>query len=120
MRRKPGQLVPLETAICACAARLSRGGTIEFHGYEVAKRLGDEHSSRFLTAYGTLYRALGWLEAMGLLESHWEDPRIPAHENRPGRRLYRLTAAGEAAAEEARKAARETPPKRAARRPVPA
>ena len=120
MRRKPGQLVPFETAICVCAARLRRNGTIEFHGYELAKRLGDENNRRLLTAYGTLYRALGRLEAMGLLESHWEDPRIPARENRPGRRLYRLTAAGEAAAEEARKAAREAPPNRAARRPVPA
>ena len=120
MRRKPGQLVPFETAICLSAAKLRRRGTIEFHGYEIAKRLGDESDRRLLTAYGTLYRALGRLEAMGLLESHWEDPRIPARENRPGRRLYRLTAAGEAAAEDARKAAREAPPHRAARRPVPA
>jgi DNA-binding PadR family transcriptional regulator len=120
VRRKPGQLVPLETAICVCAANLGRLGTPEFHGYEIAKRLGDESDSRLLTAYGTLYRALGRLEAMGLLESHWEDPQIPARENRPGRRMYVLTAAGQTAAEEARKTARGTLPKRAARRPVPA
>ena len=120
MRRKPGHLVPLETAICVCAAGLARRGVTEFHGYEIAKRLGDESSRRLLTAYGTLYRALGRLEAMGLLESHWEDPQIPARENRPGRRLYVLTAAGEAAAHEARTAVREKTPKRAARRPVPA
>ena len=120
MRRKPGQLLPLETAICVCAARLRRNGAVEFHGYDIAKRLGDESNRRLLTAYGTLYRALGRLEAMGLLESEWEDPHIPARENRPGRRIYTLTAAGETAAQEARKAASKKAPKRAARRPVPA
>jgi DNA-binding PadR family transcriptional regulator len=120
VRRKPGQLVPLETAICVCAANLRRRGTIEFHGYEIAKHLGDESGHRLLTAYGTLYRALGRLEAMGLLESQWEDPHIPARENRPGRRIYTLTPAGETAAQEARKAASRKAPKRAARRPVPA
>ena len=96
MRRKPGQLLPLEQEICASAAELSRLGTNEFHGYEMAKRLGAVGDRRLLTAYGTLYRALGRLEAMGLLRSRWEDPEIPARENRPGRRLYTLTAAGEA------------------------
>src|SRR4051794_9688059 len=91
VRRKPGRLLPLEAAICVCAAKLRSRGTTEFHGYEIAKRLGDENSHRLLTAYGTLYRALGRLEAMGLLHSQWEDPRIPARENRPGRRLYVLT-----------------------------
>jgi PadR family transcriptional regulator PadR len=103
-----------------CAASLRRGGTIEFHGYEIAKRLGDEKKRRFLTAYGTLYRALGRLEAMGLLQSWWEDPQIPARENRPGRRMYTLTLAGETAAQEARATANGTRPKRAVRRPVPA
>ena len=120
MRRKPGQLVPLESAICVCAARLRRRGTIEFHGYEIAKRLGDGQSRRLLTAYGTLYRALGRLEAMGLLQSQWEDPRIHARENRPGRRLYVLTAAGETAAREAPQPAGKKTAKRTARRPVPA
>ena len=101
MRRKPGRLVPLERAICETAAGLRRSGFEEFHGYELAKRLGDIADQRLLTAYGTLYRALGRLEQMGLLKSRWEDPAIPARENRPGRRLYRLTAAGESAAREA-------------------
>ena len=113
-------LVPLELAICEAADDLRGHGTGEFHGYEIAKRLGDESHRRLLTAYGTLYRALGRLEAMGLLQSQWEDPQIPARENRPGRRLYVLTAAGEAAADEARQTAGEKAPKRAARRPVPA
>lgn len=109
--------MPLEIAICASAAALHRRGVREFHGYEIAKHLGAAADRRLLTAYGTLYRALGRLEAMRLLESRWEDPEIPARENRPGRRLYTLTAAGELAAQDARKAA--SAPKRG-RRLVPA
>jgi PadR family transcriptional regulator PadR len=93
VRRKPGQLLPLECAIC----REARGLGDEFHGYEMAKRLTDVADSRLLTAYGTLYRALSRLEDMGLLKSRWEDPQIPARENRPGRRLYSLTPLGETA-----------------------
>ena len=121
MRRKPGGLVPLETAICVSAVELRRRGAREFHGYEIARHLGDASDSRLLTAYGTLYRALGRLEKMGLLNSRWEDPQIPAREGRPGRRLYTITAAGEAAAHDARKAALEKETaRRSPRRPVPA
>ena len=94
MRRKPGQLLAIERAICAEARELDE----EFHGYQMAKRLRDVADSRLLTAHGTLYRALFRLEDMGLLKSRWEDPRIPAAENRPGRRLYSLTALGESVA----------------------
>jgi len=102
VRRKPGTLVPLELAICDAAAALRRCCGNEFHGYEIAKALGDAADARLLTAYGTLYRALGRLEKMGVLRSRWEDPEIPARENRPGRRLYTLTALGETTLEEAR------------------
>jgi len=108
VRRKPGGLVPLERAICETAAGLHRSGIEEVHGYELAKRLSDIADKRLLTAYGTLYRALGRMEQMGLLKSRWEDPAIPARENRPGRRLYRLTGAGKAAAREAAAADRTT------------
>ena len=73
----------------------------EFHGYELAKQLADDAARRLLTVYGTLYRALGRLEVMGMLESRHEDPQIAAPEHRPGRRLYTLTAAGEKAARDA-------------------
>ena len=116
MRRKPGTLVPLEMDICGAAADLLRRGTREFHGYDMAKRLADAADRKLLTAYGTLYRALARLEAMGMLESRWEDPAIPARENRPGRRLYTLTAAGEAVVERARRDAAERIPRRARRR----
>src|SRR3954469_18354248 len=112
VRRKPGQLVPLETAICMCAASLRRRGTAEFHGYEIAKRLGAESDRRLLTAYGTLYRALGRLEAMGLLESRWEDPAIAARENRPGRRLYTLTALAQSVVDQSSPLRRRMPARR--------
>jgi DNA-binding PadR family transcriptional regulator len=101
VRRKPGALIPLELAICSAAAGLLRQGIDEFHGYELAKLLAADAERRMLTAYGTLYRALGRLEEMGLLQSRREDPEIAARENRPGRRLYTLTPAGEAAARQA-------------------
>jgi PadR family transcriptional regulator PadR len=120
MRRKPGQLVPLELAICDAAATLRRRGVDEFHGYEIAKRIGEAADAKLLTAYGTLYRALARLESMGLLESRWEDPHIAANENRPGRRLYTLTGAGEEALEAVERAAAAKAPKRARRKLVPA
>jgi PadR family transcriptional regulator PadR len=92
MRRKPGELLPLELAICTAAREITRRRHKEFHGYEIAKYLSDVGDSRLLVAYGTLYRALGRLEEMGFLESRWEDPQISASENRPRRRLYALTA----------------------------
>src|SRR2546422_6500189 len=120
MRRKPGRLVPLEVGICVSAADLLREGISEFHGYEIAKRMGDIADRRLLTAYGTLYRALARLERMGLLQSRWEDPEIPARENRPGRRLYMLTSDGEAAIAQAREASSDKTSKRRRRRLAPA
>jgi PadR family transcriptional regulator, regulatory protein PadR len=101
MRRRAGHLVPLERAICEAAARLRQRGTAEIHGYLLAKEIKQVTDTRLLTAYGTLYRALGRLEAMGLLQSRNEDPEIAAREHRPGRRLYALTAAGDRVLEEA-------------------
>jgi DNA-binding PadR family transcriptional regulator len=94
MRRKPGALLPIEHAILSAIARLPRTARGECHGYQIAKHLASAGEHRLLTAYGTLYRALGRLESMGLLQSRWEDPEVAAEAARPGRRLYRLTAAG--------------------------
>ena len=112
MRRKQGQLVPLELTICEAALRLRARGHDEFHGYELARTLKHETDARLLTAYGTLYRALARLETMGLLTSRWEELPTPPRDNRPARRLYSLTAAGEAAAERARRDARASARKR--------
>jgi DNA-binding PadR family transcriptional regulator len=105
VRRKPGSLVPLEVDICRAAAELHSNGVGDFHGYEMAKQLATATARQSLAAYGTLYRALGRLEEMGLLKSRWEDARVAAREGRPLRRLYALTAAGRRAAREADSAA---------------
>jgi PadR family transcriptional regulator len=89
VKRRPGALLPIEFDICASARRLRR----EFHGFELAKSLAEGGESKRLTAYGTLYRALGRLESMGLLTSRWEEPQ-EADTGRPLRRLYRLTDLG--------------------------
>jgi PadR family transcriptional regulator len=44
---------------------------------------------------GTVYPALGKLEADGCMQSSWEDPRIAREEGRPPRRYYELRKAGE-------------------------
>jgi len=119
VRRKPGTLLDIEAAICCCARKMRRRGAAEFHGFEIAKQLADEESRRLLTAYGTLYRALARLESMGLVTSRREDPSIAAAQNRPIRRLYTLTAAGETAAEEAPAISLKGRPRRQRRQVAP-
>jgi len=92
--------VPLETSILRAAADLLSSGAREFHGFEIARHVAGVADRRRLTAYGTLYRALGRLEHMGLLESRWEDPQLAADDGRPVRRLYALTAGGALAVRE--------------------
>jgi PadR family transcriptional regulator PadR len=50
---------------------------------------------------GTIYPALRRLEEMGLVESHWEKEQMARREQRPLRKYYEVTAAGEAALGEA-------------------
>ena len=114
VRRKPGTLVPLEQALCLAAVALRRRGLETFHGFLIAKEIQDAGDTRLLTAYGTLYRALGRLEQMGLVTSVWEDAQLGADEGRPRRRLYSITEAGLKAAAEAR-ASSKRPARRAAR-----
>lgn len=97
MRRKPGVLLPLELSILGAGVDLTHRGTLEFHGYAVAKEIREREEARRLTAHGTLYRALDRLESAGLLESELEAPDAAAVEKRPRRRLYRITALGERA-----------------------
>jgi DNA-binding PadR family transcriptional regulator len=109
MRRKPGTLVPLEVSILAAGVSLALSGSPEFHGYAVARELKEREEARRLTAHGTLYRALERLEQAGLLLSRLEDPEVAAAEQRPRRRLYHVTAAGETALSKAGGAARAAP-----------
>ncbi|HKY47090.1 MAG TPA: helix-turn-helix transcriptional regulator [Acidimicrobiia bacterium] len=97
MKRKPGALLPIEQAILAAGLDLRRKGTDEFHGFAVAKRMQDIGEAHQLTAYGTLYKALGRMETAGLLASSWEKADVALEAGRPRRRLYRVTGAGEKA-----------------------
>ena len=97
MRRKEGALIPIELSILAAAIKLRVRGSLHFHGFMMAEEIKEGKDARLLTAHGTLYRALDRLQRSGLLESEWEDPLVAASESRPRRRLYRITAAGEAA-----------------------
>ena len=98
-RRKPGTLLPLETEILGAALSLRRSGQASFHGFGLAQSMREQAGSRSLTGHGTLYKALGRLEELGLLTSRWEDPA--AAEGRPRRRLYELTGRGAQLAEQA-------------------
>ena len=104
VRRKPGTLLPLEVSILDAATACAREGDPDFHGFAVAQRIQERDDARRLTAHGTLYKALGRLEAGGMLESRWEDPDLAVAEGRPRRRLYRVTPLGARALAEARAA----------------
>jgi DNA-binding PadR family transcriptional regulator len=97
VRRKPGILLSIEIAILRAGIDLMRTGSTGFYGYAIAKEIRDQESARRLTAHGTLYRALERMEKAGFLRSRWEDPSLAASEERPRRRLYEITAEGEAA-----------------------
>jgi DNA-binding PadR family transcriptional regulator len=80
----------------------------EWHyGYAVARETGLKS--------GTLYPVLIRLADRGLLEARWQDEPAPG---RPRRHLYRLTAAGLAAAEAAAAAAMARPAAAARRQPA--
>jgi PadR family transcriptional regulator, regulatory protein PadR len=98
--RKPGTLLPIEAEILTTALVTRRAGQSTFHGFGLAHAMREQRGSRKLTAHGTLYKALGRLEELGLLTSTWEDE--PAPEGRPRRRLYELTGLGVRVAEQAR------------------
>jgi DNA-binding PadR family transcriptional regulator len=102
MRRKAGHLLPIELGILEVAIRLRMEGVRHFYGFLIAREIKERQEARLLTAHGTLYKALDRLRSADLLESEWEDPIVAAQANRPRRRLYWVTAAGEAALAQAR------------------
>jgi PadR family transcriptional regulator, regulatory protein PadR len=89
MRRKAGDLIPIERSILEAACQLHREGIEEFHGIQLASMIKNQKEARLLTEYGTLYRALSRLEQRGLLKSRWE-VLLPTDGNRPRHRYYRL------------------------------
>jgi len=102
VRRKPGALLPLEVSVLDAATAAAAAGDPEIHGFALAQRMQERDHARRLTAHGTLYKALGRLEAGGLLESRWENADLAVVEGRPRRRLYRVTPLGAAALTRAR------------------
>ena len=105
MPRRPGY------ATLAILKALSNGYR---HGFDIIDITG--------LPGGTVYPALGKLEADGCVRSTWEDPRIAQEEKRPPRRYYELRKAGEQLLEaslrefrelERQPAARAVKPKRA-------
>jgi DNA-binding PadR family transcriptional regulator len=114
MRRRTGELVPLEVSILEASVELAGRGIDEAHGFLLAKEIREHEAARRLTAYGTLYKALDRLERIGYLASRWEDPHIAAAEARPRRRFYRTTAVGEGALRDARRRVTEVGDRRPA------
>ena len=98
-RRKPGTLLPLETEILEVALSQLRAGHATFHGFGLAQIMREHRGSRSLTAHGTLYKALGRLEDLGLLTSRWEEAAVV--DGRPRRRLYEITSQGAQVAQRA-------------------
>jgi DNA-binding PadR family transcriptional regulator len=67
---------------------------------------------------GTVHPILARLEAIGWVESHWEDVD-PTEARRPARRYYRITAAGADQARTELARVRRPQPGRLAPRPLP-
>ncbi len=90
-------LGPLELVVLLAVARLGDGAYGLAIRRDLAARTGRDHS------VGAIYTTLGRLEGKGLVASRTSDP-LPVRGGR-ARREFRLTAPGERALREARRAA---------------
>lgn len=61
------------------------------YGFDIADRTG--------LKTGTVYPSLRRLESLGFVRSSWESDTVARREQRPARRYYEITRAGEAALE---------------------
>lgn len=95
MKRRPGRLLALEFAVLECGMSLQRESG-SFYGFALARELAGGEGTN-LTAHGTLYKALGRMKDAGLLAASWEESSAADAEGRPRRRLYTVTAEGQAA-----------------------
>jgi DNA-binding PadR family transcriptional regulator len=101
MRRKPGALTQLESALLYAGLNLQAKGEPEFFGYQIGRLLEDIHGAYRATGYSNLYRALDGLEDRGFLRSRLEPEDIAEQARRPQRRLYHVTGEGARAHAEA-------------------
>ena len=106
-RRRSGVLLPLELRILEIGLQLQTPDE-GFHGFLLAAKMAETDDSAGLTAHGTLYKALGRMAEMGLLDAAWEDPDLAEAAGRPRRRLYRVTPEGATALAASRAGARAT------------
>jgi len=90
--RPVGRLLDLEYRILESCLELEAASE-PVYGFALAQRMSEADGGHGLVGHGTLYKALGRLSKMGLLESNWE---VPGDEDqgRPRRRLYRVTGEG--------------------------
>ena len=88
--RPVGRLLDLEYEILDGCASLASDDE-EAYGFALARLLADRSAST-LIGHGTLYKALGRLVKMGMLDARWGDS---PDDGRPRRRLYALTGEGE-------------------------
>ena len=65
------------------------------YGFDIADKTGLQT--------GTVYPSLRRLESSGLVRSSWESEKVARREQRPARRYYEITRAGETALEVALK-----------------
>ncbi|MGI8774647.1 MAG: helix-turn-helix transcriptional regulator [Actinomycetota bacterium] len=93
MRRRAGDLLPLERRILEIAA----GAHGEIHGFALARELAPDDDENRLVGHGTLYKALDRMREQGLLDARWEDADVAERQRRPRRRLYQITYAGRVA-----------------------
>ena len=98
MRRRRGDLLPLEAEILRIAGILAQQGQPEFYGWRMGQYLEDEGQRE--TGFGSLYRTLNRLQDLGYLESEWAPPE---KEGLPPRRLYQITPEGSRAYATARR-----------------
>src|SRR4051794_5377643 len=98
MRRKQGDLLPLEAEILRLATELADEGQPRFHGWWIAQRLADE--SRRETGFRSLYRTLNRLEDLGYLVSQWV---MPVKGGQAPKRVYEITPDGRTAYATARR-----------------
>jgi hypothetical protein len=89
MRRKSGDLLPLEAEVLRIAQDLLAQGTPEFHGWRMGQLLEDQGLGE--VPFGTMYRTLNRLRDHAYLTSEWAPPE---KDGLPPRRLYQITPEG--------------------------
>lgn len=93
--RPVGRLLDLEYRILELAASAELPERTVY-GFQLARDLARDAKDS-LIGHGTLYKALGRLSTMGMLEWRWEADSVSDAAGRPRRRLYAITGEGEMA-----------------------